>query len=149
MYSGRPQIVLQLYKVSFDYLQWLLGVPKDNLAPLNSKKSIGQIGIKADSDVAGDCICIWPAVDCLIFIKKDLYGYKFKFGTSTVETLQKDFDLIIFCLLCWYSSGIICTSLRIRMHSLHICTVVKFYNYILRLQCGCLPMRYYPPRVLL
>ena len=65
---------------------------------------------------------------------------------------QKNFDSIIFCVLCcmnWYSWGIISTSLRIRTHSLCIRTVVKFHNQTLRLQYGCIAMRYYPPRMLL
>ena len=37
---------------------------------------------------------------CLIFIKNNTYCYKYNFETSTVQTIQKDSESIIFCLLC-------------------------------------------------
>ena len=48
----------------------------------------------------------------------------------SVQTVQTDFNMIIFCLLChmnWYFGVIIRTSLPIR-------TVVKFYNQTLQLR---------------
>ena len=62
-----------------------------------------------------------------------------------VRLMQKYLILVINCLLCcinWYSWDVIRSSHRIRM-------VVKFYNHTLRLRYGRIPMRYYPPLVLL
>ena len=97
------------------------------------------------SHVAGDRIRIRRMSNCLIFIKKNSYCYQFNFGIYTLQTMQKDYDLILFCLLCcmnWYSWGFIHTYFPIRTHSLPIRRVVKFYNHTLRLRCGCIPMRY-------
>ena len=93
--------------------------------------------VKAHLYVADDRIGIRRTTNCLIFLKKNIYRYKFNFGTCTVQTMQKDFGSTIFCLLCcmhWYSWDIIRSSLRIRTHSLRIHTVVKFYNHMLQLR---------------
>ena len=69
-----------------------------------------------------------------------------------VRLMQKYLILVINCLLCcmnWYSWGVIRSSHRIRTRSHCIRTVVKFYNYTLRLRYGRIQMRYYPPLVLL
>ena len=51
------------------------------------------------------------------FHKRNICGQKINFGTSIVQTMQKDFCLL--CCINWYSWGIIYTSLRTPTHSLH------------------------------
>ena len=107
---------------------------------LRGTSSFASGSFKADSHVAGNRIRLWVMTNCVTFIKKNIYCYQFYFGTRTVETMQKDFCSIIFCLLCcmnwWYSWGIIRASLR-------ICTVVKLYDHTLRQRYECIPIRYY------